>query len=68
MHQVMLTVETALIGSTADEELFHAFLHLQDLVQACTHPCFIGHVQAHSQLPGHTPEEMPCLAKTNLTM
>lgn len=53
-YVVQLTkhIETAILGSVSDEELFHLFTQLQSLVQAHTVPFFIGHIHSHSGLPG----------------
>jgi hypothetical protein len=52
LYQVLCTIETALISHTADEELFHLFLWLQAFIHHCSAPCFVGHLHAHTNLPG----------------
>lgn len=45
-------IETATIGHTNSEELFHLFITLQRVIQKRQFPCFIGHIRSHSGLPG----------------
>lgn len=51
LYTVSSTIETAVIGHTSNEELFHLFCQLQKLVQARPKPSYIGHIWAHSRLP-----------------
>lgn len=44
--------ETSTIGNTSSKELFHLFRTLQTTIPIRQHPCFIGHIRAHSNLPG----------------
>jgi hypothetical protein len=46
------SIETAFIGPTNDEQLFHLFHELRALLQQCQHPYFVGHLWSHSGLPG----------------
>jgi hypothetical protein len=41
-----------LISHTADEELFHLFFQLQAFIYHHSAPCFVGHLCAHTNLPG----------------
>lgn len=45
-------IETALIGHTYSEELYHLFLSLQKMIQARQHPCFIGHLRPSQVFQG----------------
>lgn len=45
-------IETGTIGNTSSKELFQFFRTLQTTIQIRQHPCFIGHIRAHSNLPG----------------
>lgn len=51
LYTVSSTIETAVIGHTSNEELFHLFCQLQKLIQARPKPSYIGHIWAHSRLP-----------------
>jgi hypothetical protein len=44
--------ETALTSHTAGEELFHLFLQLQAFIHHHSAPYFVGHLHAHTNLPG----------------
>ena len=50
--EVLLNLETATLGHTNDNQLFHTFLTLQRLI--CSHigPVAVLHIRAHSSLPG----------------
>jgi hypothetical protein len=52
VYGVLKSIETAYIGPTNDEQLFHLFHELRALLQQCQHPYFVGHFQSHSGLPG----------------
>lgn len=49
---VATVTETAILGNLNSDELFHLFQTFQKLIQQRTYPCFIGHIRAHSSLPG----------------
>jgi hypothetical protein len=49
---VLCAIETAYIGHTNNEELFHLFCQLQAILHAHHHPYFVGHLHSHSGLPG----------------
>jgi hypothetical protein len=52
LFQVLCTIETALTSHTAGEELFHLFLQLQAFIHHHSAPYFVGHLHAHTNLPG----------------
>jgi 2'-5' RNA ligase len=52
VYGVLKTIETAYIGPTNDEQLFHLFHELRALLQQHQHPYFVGHLQPHSGLSG----------------
>jgi hypothetical protein len=49
---VLCAIETAYIGHTNNEELFHMFCQLRASLQAHHHSYFVGHVHSHSSLLG----------------
>lgn len=48
---VTMHIETATIGHSQSEELFHLFHTLQKVIQVDDYTCSIGHIRAHSKLP-----------------
>lgn len=49
---VFQTVEMAIISHAVTEEIFHLFHKAQLALRQRTHPVYVGHLRAHTGLPG----------------